>query len=204
MKKFWGVSIVALLLCPTILFGSFASADSTSPIIQPQNIQTRNQLAEYVDNINNINHTIDQTVESSSHIAATITFSQYLSFDELQTYISNYDVELQQIQLRGIMEDGTRVTIATLTDKGMEYTENLMYTQAAEQNFNLVGITDVYAYISPNQIDELSNDNLTYLVDTSGNDSGNGITAVNDESGATSSSVFPKSLTWELEELGLL
>ena len=65
-------------------------------------------------------------------------------------------------------------------------------------------ITDVYAYISPNQIDELSNDNLTYLVDTSGNDSGNGITAVNDESGATSSSVFPKSLTWELEELGLL
>ena len=79
-----------------------------------------------------------------------------------------------------------------------------MYTQAAEQNFNLVGITDVYAYISPNQIDELSNDNLTYLVDTSGNDSGNGITAVNDESGATSSSVFPKSLTWELEELGLL
>ena len=37
------------------------------------------------------------------------------------------------------MEDGTRVTIATLTDKGMEYTENLMYTQAAEQNFNLVG-----------------------------------------------------------------
>ena len=189
MKKFWGLSIVALLLCPTILFGSFASADSTSPIIQP---------------LNNINHTIDQTVESSSHIAATITFSQYLSFDELQTYISNYDVELQQIQLRGIMEDGTRVTIATLTDKGMEYTENLMYTQAAEQNFNLVGITDVYAYISPNQIDELSNDNLTYLVDTSGNDSGNGITAVNDESGATSSSVFPKSLTWELEELGLL
>lgn len=118
--------------------------------------------------------------------------------------VASYDIELQQVQLRGLMPDGTRVTVATLVHKGMDYTENVVNQQAERGGYELVGITDVYAYIDSDLIDDLSADNQVYLVEAVavGNDNSSTMSVGNEADEVAVS--FPKSLTWELEDLGLL
>lgn len=203
MKKVFFFIITVLVLCPVILISGFAS--DNIPVNSPQDILSRHQLSDYVSAVTAVNDSLIEDESVSNKVAATITFADYISFEELQTYVDTYDIQLQQIQLRGLMEDGTRVTMATLVHKGMKATEDLAYAQALNQGFELVGITDVYAYVIPSNIINMNDDALTYLVDTTGNTTA---TAANNATTATTDSstdsAFPKSLTWELENLNLM
>lgn len=203
MRKRLLSMLAILIICPII--ASSVSASSSDEILQPQDIQNRHQLSNYIESVENINRNVFAVAETTSEtvVPATITFSRYLTFDDLKEYIDLYDIELQQVQLRGLTKDGTRVTCATLVYNGMDYTEKLMYKQAAEQEFELVGITDVYAYILPSKIEAISQSEFTYLVDTSAVAARQN-TGVENESLASEESVFPKSLTWELEDLNIL
>lgn len=202
MKKVFYFILSVLVLCPVIFVSVLAS--NGVPVDNPQDIHSQYQLSNYVDSVVTVNNSISTNDSLSNRIPATITFADYISFEELEAYIETYDVELQQIQLRGFMEDGTRVTMATLVHKGMDETKNLVYTQSTEQQFDLAGITDVYAYVVPSNIVNMSNDALTYLVDTSyaiaPADNNVATTAIT----PSTSSEFPKSLTWELENLNLM
>lgn len=196
----------AITICTAIMVNSFAAAAQVTPI-QPQNIQNEAQLTRYIESVRQSNEDRYSSLDSDASVTATITFSKYISFEELQDYISEFDIKLQQIQLRGLTADGTRVTIATLTHKGMSYTEQLMYEQAADQGFELVGITDIYAYVLPHKIESISENELTYLVELAAVDDMDayslGREKAGDESGE-SKAAFPKSITWELEDLDLL
>lgn len=201
--------LTVLVICPIIAINAFANSPNNR--VQPQDIQNRDQLSNYIESVENINRDLINIKEKTNieeAIPVTITFSKYISFDDLENYIDLYGVELQQVQLRGLKEDGTRVTIATLVHMGMDYTEELMYKQAKDQEFELVGITDVYAYILPSKIESISQNELTYLVDASGVEtrqvSVNGAEETLVAGESVEKSAFPKSLTWELEDLNIL
>lgn len=216
MRKKVSFILALLVICPIIAASAFASSSNEQmQPLQPQDIQNRSQLSLYVEAVENINRELTSGADTANYedvVPATITFSEYISFDDLQDYIDLYDIRLQQIQLRGLTEDGTRVTIATLVHMGMDYTEGHVYKQAEEQKFEIVGITDVYAYVLPSKVESMAQDDLTYLVDTSGaeaietqqvssaNEFGEAVNEVEGEE----ESAFPKSLTWELEDLNIL
>ena len=193
MKK-----IFTSLLAGTLAITAFAVAAQAYNGTEMAN-QEIMKISAYVEAVEETNLTV---VGDSA--PATITFSDYISFEELAAMVASYDIKLQQVQLRGLMPDGTRVTVATLVHKGMDYTENVVNQQAERGGYELVGITDVYAYIDSDLIDDLSADNQVYLVEAVAVGNGNSST-MSLGNGADESAVsFPKSLTWELEDLGLL
>lgn len=206
MKRTLLVSAMVLVLCSAILFNVFADSNTPQLAIEPQDICTSAQLDGYVESINNINRTIVRQMESEDLMSVTITFSKYISFDELQEFVEEYNVELQQIQLRGFMEDGTRVSMSTLAHMGINFTENHAYAEAEKLSFQLVGITDVYAFVSPDMLNVISDNGLVYLVDASSNVTSErvGTVDMNQADKTAAKPAFPKSITWELENLGML
>lgn len=137
----------------------------------------------------------------------TITFSEYLSFDELEEYVEQYNITVVQLQLRGLVEDGTRVTIFTRTDIGFEETENLIIDSARNEDYTIIGITGMYALEDSNKLSDVVTDSKTYLADTSGDSCFSQNQAANSVRQAASASqegAFPRPLTWDLENLGLL
>lgn len=134
-------------------------------------------------------------------INTTITFSEYLSFQEFKEYIESYDLEVAQLQARGLTQDGTRVSIFSRTDKGLEETEQILCDEALSEGFDFIGITGANVRISPKQLDAISEDSRTYLADTSG-----ALTAQKSEIAEREElrDWFPQSLTWDLEDLGIL
>ena len=193
MKK-----LISTLLVGTLAIATFSAVAQAYGETQVANLEVM-QISAYVEAAEDVNLTV-----TGDAVPATITFSDYISFEDLITMVTSYNIELQQVQLRGLMPDGTRVTVATLVHKGMEYTENVVTQQADRGGYELVGITDVYAYIDSGLIDDLSADDLVYLVEAVPvNNSGSSTMSI--VNGAEESPVsFPKSLTWELEDLGLL
>ena len=219
MKKYLLGTISFTLIC-AVAFINITAAAVKSPSFEvyvPQDILVEPQLEYYVEEVENLNYLMVDELNSTDIIPATITFSQYVSFSELAEYIRAYGVNLQQVQLRAFLADGTKVTMATLVSEGLVYTEELMYNEAIENDFELAGITDIYAYIPVNQIKSIEANNLTYLVDATY--SSKALQVVEDctevarassfqralmNASEETDSQFQKSLTWELEELGLL
>lgn len=152
-------------------------------------------------------------------VITTITFSRYLTFSEFEKLVQDYDVQIVQLQLRGLTDDGDRVSIFTRTDKGLVQTEKIVKLKAVDE-FELTGITGVYALVDSGRIAELEQDARVYLVDTSGdyyfelaedaqtlNLNESAIVDSTYRNGLAGSSIgkmFPKSVTWQLEDLGLL
>jgi len=200
--------IAAVLL---IIFGLMVSvtafAANSNTIVAAEE-PTQMALNTYAETIDEQNLILAET--ELNDIISTITFSEYLSFDELEQYAEMYNIDLVQLQLRGLLDDGTRVTIFTRTDKGLEETETLLTDQALDDGVTIVGITGMYALIDSDELIHVMSDTRTYLVDTSGDgySSENSITDSVQRNSVTSTNsggfMFPKSLTWELEDLGLL
>ncbi len=145
----------------------------------------------------------------SKDIMTTITFNQYLSFDQFAAYVSAYNIDISQIQLRGLKEDGTRVSIFSRTDKGFDETEHIVNELAADGGYAIIGITGVNALVDPDMLSAVESDSRTYLADTSGdchstqNVSPKCITR-NSIGADGIGGYFPQSQTWKLENQGLL
>ena len=119
-------------------------------------------------------------------------------------------VTVAQLQLRGFQADGTRVSVFSRTDAGLSSTEAMLIEEANSVGFTLAGITGINAYVPSEQLDDLAVDELVYLADTSGDLRIQKVLSTHDlqQSSAEIAPVqdisFPKSLTWELEDLGLM
>ena len=132
-----------------------------------------------------------------SNIAATITFAEYMTFDELESLIDEYDIQIHQIQTRGLSEDDMRITVSTLYSD-ITTAQESTYLEATLNNFEVVGITDIYAYVPVDNVSSLELNEQVYMVDVAEN---NMQTMSIDSEDSTE---FPKSLAWELEDNGLL
>lgn len=200
MKKLFGITLALALVISTIL-GATALAASTG------NAAAEAALLSYVDTT--VTQSADLAAANLDDIITTITFSQYLSFDEFEAYVTAYNIDVAQLQLRGLMEDGTRVSIFSKTNKGFEETEQLLNQQATDEGFTIVGISGVNALVDSEMLSAVQSDSKTYLADTSAD---NFSTQNSNPNSATRNAteqqdrggMFPQSLSWKLEDLGLL
>ena len=210
--KFSSSIFCVLLLVAFCVAGisAFAiGATDNSVVVSDANAEIHDTviLAEYVDRIANENATLAEA--DLNDIVTTITFSDYLTFEELEDYTDSYNLEIVQLQLRGLMDDGTRVSIFTKTDLGLAETERLIMEESLELDYQLVGATSIFALTSSAQLEQLSDDSRTFLADTSGDlySQQNHMQAGavrNNVEGNNSTSLFPQPITWNLENLGLL
>lgn len=139
-------------------------------------------------------------------LMATITFNNYLSFDEFARFMDENPVTIAQLQLRGVAPGGERVSIFTRTDKGLAETEQLLLEQASNEGFSVVGITSVYALVDEDQLNEIDQDRHTYTIDVAVDEYDSTVQLCNGGKTANCglNGGFPKPLTWEMEDAGIL
>ena len=201
--------ILAICLALSLMISIANAQHNTTPsdktdVLQVQDIKTSDQLDSYVAKVKSYNSNQMGSRNISDELATTITFSKYLTFNELEKYAREYALTIKQVQVRGIEEDGTRITVFALANTDLSNVEANVLEEAATNNFEIVGITDIYAYVNSNNLMSISDDMLTYLADTSGNNMLSSANINNVMSANTDSKIFPKSLTWELEDLEIL
>jgi hypothetical protein len=161
----------------------------------------------YVADIQSKNMLISET--KLKDVASTITFREYLSFTDLENYVGKHSISIVNLEARGLDEDGERVTIFTRTDKGLDETHRILLLMAEESGFDFIGITGIYATVDATSIASIRDDDRTYLVDTSADMYFQSEKAINGSvrnstTNTETKLMFPKSLAWELEDLGYI
>ena len=170
-------------------------------------VQSVESVTTYKEQIENGNEALAS--ENINDIITTITYSSPATFDEVAYFAQNYDIRIVQIQARGIAPDGTRITIFSRTDKGFEETEDLLLEQAQADGYELIGVIGIHAMVNSNMLIALQSDSLTYLADTTGDGFFIGATDSssierNNLNEVNVGKLFPQSLYWDLEELGII
>ncbi|HHC3391974.1 TPA: hypothetical protein ACN7HJ_005302 [Klebsiella pneumoniae] len=114
-------------------------------------------------------------------IAVTVTFSEPLSFGDVQALVHQHKIDVDLLQARTIDNNGDRITH---TIAGVE--------KAFEQDTdNFVGYINLQGYISSDAISSLELNEKVYLADVSGD---NSVTNLEED-------YFAIPLTWNLEDL---
>src|SRR5699024_8620912 len=130
-------------------------------------------------------------------------------FAAFQDYIQTYEVEIVQLQLRALSESGDRLTIFTKTSAGLDQTYDFLYEQAETDGFTIVEVTGLYALVDSKHLSDIAEDPATILIDTTGDEyftqnlSVANVTERDEEEIGRSVS-FTRTLTWELEDAGVL
>lgn len=205
-QKYYCIAF-AIAICAAFSVSAFAAIpdrlDGTDQnMATPVGAKSSDEIASYIETVGDHN---TQLLEMNlGEINTTVTFSKYLSFDEFKDYMVQHSGEIVCLQARGTLEDGTRVSIFTRTDRGLDETEEILRRKALTQNFQFVGITGMEGRFSSEQLHGVLADSRTYLADTTGSNYSVQNTAVAMNESTPESDTFPKSLTWELEDLGLL
>lgn len=193
------VSIVCLfsLLCTAFAYNG--NTPEQQVFLDAASVENSSQLESFSNYIDDINY--KATSYRLTNIAATITFSDYISFDELKAFIEKYGIEVEELTIRSIDSNGDRLTTTTLVSLGLDETESLLQMDAAMNDYTVIGIASLCAYIDYNQIDPITSDPISYVVDTSG-DMRLSPNAVSENDNNQSS--FAQPLTWNLEDMGIL
>ena len=207
-KKYSAFIFVVILLVSLALCGSALAFNSIDNNIDDKSTGvTKTSIAEYVDNVEQMNEPLAS--EKLNDILTSITFSKYLSFSEFEEFIETHDTDVVQLQLRGLMDDGTRVTIFTVVDKDLQKIKAEIEAEAVTAEYRLIGITGFYALVDSNNLLAVETDNRTYLADTSGdqyfrNKSEQNSVKRNNLDTNSRAGMFPQTITWDLEDAGLM
>ena len=223
-KRMIAVGVVAVALAAFLGGSVFASKNSAAEKIVAndtlvaQMTQT-SQLKEHAAAIQSINDAMESI--SLQDVICTVSFSRYLSADEFAAFMEEYDFEVVQIQGRGIdKENGDRINIAAPLDKGLDRIMAGIQQTSERQNYEFKGFASMYALMDSDVVATMSQDEDVYLVDTSADlysvarTNGNLLNQTfstmssgnvrNAYLGHVSDSNFPKSVTWEMENFGLM
>lgn len=165
------------------------------------------KIENYVVDVNDANYDLMQV--NQQDFIATITFADYLSFEEFNSYINDHNITVLHMQLRGVQSDGQRVTVFSKVDKGIDEVESAVNRDSVDWGYELRGVISVGARVNSRDLEDIISDEHTYLVDTSGDKYAKQISATAQNSylanGANEEkSSFPQPLTWDLEDAGIL
>lgn len=201
------------IIATTALVASAFAGDEINSLARFQQLNQETQskaiaeVSSQIELAENNNNTLAKT--DLTDIVTTITFSDYITFEEFAKYSEDYELEIAQLQLRGYAADGTRVTMFTKTTKGLAETERLIEELAQHDNTTLTGITSAFAYVDANNLTALTRDELTFLADTTGdayapNNASIASIQRNSSLDGAFTAEFPQPMTWQLEDLGVL
>ena len=190
--------LLAMILAISISANASKNYVSENTLIVPN---TNMSVAMYISDSERLVETL--IAENAEDIKVTITFSERLSFSEIEDYLYKHSIVPEMLELRGFTPNGERVTIATRVDKGLSSTESIIMSMAEESGFDVAGIISLNGVVDAVDIYDLRNDSRTYFVDTSAEQASISLMAKSSSSNTTSAT-YPKSLAWELEDLGMI
>lgn len=223
MKK---LSILFLLICLILIAFSTANANTSTtvstntstttgsneftsafnPIKEYKSIEVSEKgINAYKNKVKEKNNKIKK--EKLNNIMATITFDKPIPISKLEEYISTYKIKPVQVEIRCLEADGTRATISTRLSKGFKETDYIAHCQAVEANVDLIGYIGMFCLIDYSQIDNIQSDELTFLLDTSGDMYFEGRTEKDGKQRVKdikANKRFPVILTWHLEDIGYI
>ena len=98
----------------------------------------------------------------------TTTFSKYVSKEELEKLVKDYNIEVLAIEGRSI-ENGTMLkgTFFVAPENGMLYDEKLLLDMLKRNDAAFKGFTAVIANMQNQDIQRLKNEETAFLIDTS-------------------------------------
>lgn len=148
-----------------------------------------------------------------NNILTTITFKKPISIEELTKFLTEHNIQQNQIaeiQARALQKDGTRVTSGSLIrvrediyKTAVDMQQNLI----ADSDAEFAGYTSLYCFIDYKTVLDIESDPITYLADTSGDMYFQGITdadGLKRNKDVKGTKRFPMSLTWDLEDIGYI
>lgn len=200
----WGTLILALALSVGLVVSG--SALALNVVSRPAKVN-RSDIDAYVHSVRQMNRELIAAEEES--ISASLTFAQYLSLSEFDNFVQAHDLDVEQVQLRGQKDDGTRVTIFANYNHSLEEIAAAIDLNATEGKYSLVGVTSCFALVDSSNLPDIEADTAIYLVDTSGDQrhydscAKNSI-AQNGVDVCRKKGSFPQPITWELENAGLM
>ena len=212
MKKHF-LRIVFVVLSIFICITLTVSANSSFANYHPDNIAAKNFITN--DTVNSyVNYVNVQSAylatSNLGDISATITFSESMSSNELETYVSSYNIQTVQLQARGYDENGDRITFFSRTDAGIEKTYQILEEMARDGKIEFAGVIGMYVFIDSTCIEAIQKDEKTFLLDTSSNNyivDENIISSVQTNeiiSTEQNKSHFVHSIAWDIESLGIV
>lgn len=133
-------------------------------------------------------------------LPTTITFGDYLSFDEFSAFSNEFSFSPVLLQLRGVTPEGERITLFAYPNISLNQLQSTVTELAQRDNYTILGITSVHAYADTNQIMQLRSSEHVYQVDAVNSDAvtGRSLEVVDSKSN------FAHPLTWQLEDEGVL
>ncbi len=185
--KIFGIGVSAVVICFALVINSAnAVSEQYDAISEYKQIEkTEAGLNAYKDKVEE--KTKQLAERKVDNIAATITFSKPISYEELQQYIATHELAPKQIQARGIIGD-ERLTVYVA--KPQDNMHEIVLEQLKQAEF--IGYLDMYTILDWKQIQAIESDSLTFLVDTSGDSY---------FTGSDDKEEFPHALSWLKEDL---
>lgn len=188
------VLFIFSVICILLLSG--VSNASNDEFNQKQNV------LNYVNIIQKQN--MEYSKQEIGNIPVTITLTKAISLEELKTFVDNTEIEIVMVQARGFDQNGDRITFISKTHKGFDETQKILLSMAKEDNVEFSGYNAIFALVNTNNLEQIENNEFTYLADTSSYNLNSYETAnsTEDESNLDDTKYsFPHSLAWELEDL---
>jgi hypothetical protein len=141
-------------------FSMFSMAEEIS--------HSKDSLLNYKARIDRVLDKIELEQSPIEKYFVTVTFSKYLSKDEIEKLVKDYNIEVLAIEGRSI-ENGTMLkgTFFVSPENGIFYDEKLLLDMLKRNDATFKGFTAVIANMQNQDIQKLRNDESVFLIDTS-------------------------------------
>nr|WP_312580083.1 hypothetical protein [Sedimentibacter sp.] len=180
-QKIVAIGFVMMMLLSTSVFAVNASENSSG------------EVSQYIQDVKDLNDEI--STQSIEDIPSTITLSEAISYKQLESYATSNNIEIVQVQARGIDSNGNRVTFASKVHRGFEETEQILREMADEEGIEFIGYNAMYALVDSKNLLDIQNNEYTFLVDTSAYKINKRDVSITNELS------FPHSFAWELDDI---
>ena len=171
--------------------------------------KNKNRIEFYKENVKENNKKLFEN--KINNILTTITFKNPISIEELTKFLTEHNIQQNQIaeiQARALQPDGTRVTAGSLIREDIYQTAvDLQQKSIEDSDAQFIGYTSLYCVIDYKTLIDIESDPITYLADTSGDMYFQGITnadGLKRNKDVRGTKRFPISLTWNLEDIGYI
>ena len=172
MKKMIIISIILVSLALST-FGFLRAYSQDKPFFDMFSMageisQSKDSLLNYKAKIDRVLDKIKLEQSPTEKYFVTTTFSKYVSKEELEKLVKDYNIEVLAIEGRSI-EKGTMLkgTFFVAPENGMLYDEKLLLDMLKRNDAAFKGFTAVIANMQNQDIQKLRNNKMVFLIDTS-------------------------------------
>jgi|GEM_PF-1976941 len=172
MKKI----IIVLIILVSLALGTFGFLKASSqdkPFFNMFSIareisQGKDSILNYKNKVDRILDKIKLEIPLEEKYFVTITFSKFVTEEELEKLVKEYNIEILAIEGRSI-EKGTNLkgSFFVTPENGMLYDKKLLLDMLQRNNAEFKGFIAVVGNIQNKDIQKLRNDKIVFLIDPS-------------------------------------